>query len=154
MTPASILDAKLSLSQKGSDKLDGFRIARPNSVDLGKQAVTYQKERDIRNLPRNTGSITHTPAPPVETTAATAATLRPPKAAVKTKQLEAAEDTERTSSKKSLGSKLRGRITSIGQKDANKTSLAAVKERPKSIGPVRSKDSAVFVTGEMCEGAV
>ena len=141
MTPASVLESKLSQGTRNGDTFDGFRVIRPRSVEPGREMAhrpPANKERDIRNLPRSVGSIAHTPAPaldlntkPVKSSTAKAAGRGG------TMTIHISEP-ENASSKKGLGSRLKGRLSSIAQKDsANKSSTSIPKDRPKSIGPIR-----------------
>jgi len=113
VTPASILETKHSRGET----FEGFVVPRPGSAEPRLFGV---KRRDIRTHSRSIGCIKHTPAPPID-----AATARPPRKSLS----NSSSEEENSKPKKTLGSKLKGRISSLTQRDS--------KQRPKSIGPVR-----------------
>jgi len=135
VTPASVLDTKSVQKLKVGDSSDSLQPVRPRSVEP-RLLDSEQKHRDIRNLPRSVGCVNHTPAPPLDK---------------KTRSVdsESSENTEGATSRpnvvatgkqpssKGLGSKLRGRISGIAQKETRKPMSSIPKARPSSVGPTR-----------------
>lgn len=135
VTPASVLDTKFVQKLKDGDSSNSLPPVRPRSVEPG-LLDAEQKHRDIRNLPRSVGCINHTPAPPLDQ---------------KTKSVdsESSENADGAPSRsnvvatgkqppsKGLGSKLRGRISGITQKETRKPMSSIPKARPRSVGPTR-----------------
>lgn len=140
LTPASILETK-SQKLKKEDAMDALNVTRPKSVEprlsrCGSGDFDH-KQKDIRNLPRSIGCIKHTPAPVFDKASNLPTVIRKSEPA-SLMGIDRSEDEEKKP-KKTLGTRLKGRISSLGQKETSKIGTSLSKSRPKTVGPVPRK---------------